>query len=287
MTLVEEQESQQASTVAAQCYEGTAAIDELLATLTMDELRGLCHTKSDQRRCSTKQDMIRHLVKQTRTQTKLVFQSSAKQRPAQLSIDKGNGLDVLSRKSLKITGGLIRICAVALEAFGRLHTVRYRYVHTDHSTMLSSSLLAAFGLRRYPDYVVKRSCKVFMDRAALLAYEEAVIIEQQLHELISENTPAHLEAAWQLCQGIEVMWDLALVEAMVDNHYSDNNYFLARFSAGWIYTAVMEHGAELLGRLRRYEEEVVILRKLLDQRSYKLGSRGNWYERLALIHDDI
>jgi Fanconi-associated nuclease 1 len=47
----------------------------------------------------------------------------------------------------------------------------------------------------------------------------------------------------------------------------------------------MEHGCELLGRLRRYEEESVVLRKLLDQRSFRLGSRGNWYERLALIHE--
>jgi hypothetical protein len=98
--------------------------------------------------------------------------------------------------------------------------------------MLSSSILAAFGLRRYPDYVVKRSCRVFLSRAALLAYEEAVITEQQLQELISENTPAHLEASWQLCQSVEVLWDLALIEVMENNIYNNSNYFLARFSAG-------------------------------------------------------
>jgi hypothetical protein len=85
-------------------YEGIAAIDELLATLTMDELRGLCHTKFNQKSCSTKQDLIKRIIEQTRTQTKLTFQSSAKQQPASLSIDKSSGLDVLSKKALKITG---------------------------------------------------------------------------------------------------------------------------------------------------------------------------------------
>ena len=52
---------------------------------------------------------------------------------------------------------------------------------------------------------------------------------------------------------------------------------------GWVYTHMIEDGAELLGRLHEYEKEVLILKTLLDQNVYRLGKRGAWYDRLALV----
>ena len=38
-----------------------------------------------------------------------------------------------------------------------------------------------------------------------------------------------------------------------------------------------------MARLHEYELESLILHKLLSQRVYRLGKRGKWYERLALV----
>lgn len=52
---------------------------------------------------------------------------------------------------------------------------------------------------------------------------------------------------------------------------------------GWIYTRLLDHGTELLGKLHEYELEALILQKLINQRCYRLGKRGKWYDRLALV----
>ncbi|RKP26820.1 hypothetical protein SYNPS1DRAFT_21491 [Syncephalis pseudoplumigaleata] len=243
--------------------EGEAmAVHELLATLTTEELRRLGSSKPGGRRPLAKEEHIAWLVDHARTQSKLSFLPRTGQASAQLSIDRSSGLDALAARALAMTGGVVRLSEAARVAFNRLHVVRYREVQTDHAAMLSSSLLVAFGLRRYPDYVVKRSHRVFPDRAALLAYEQAAVAEQQLHELMGERTQASIEAAWLLCQSVEALWDMALVEAMESAAYRDGNYFLARFSA-----------------------EAMLLRKLLSQCSFRLGARGGWYERLALVQE--
>ncbi|KAI9592881.1 VRR-NUC domain-containing protein [Syncephalis fuscata] len=266
-------------------HDAAERIQELLYTLTSEELRCLGRVRSTSQRLSKKDELIEHIVDQARTQRRLMFQRNTDQQPSCLAIDKNSGLNTLLAQVLKITGGVVRLSNMALNAFNRLHTVRYRCVQIDSSTMLSATLLAAFGLRRYPAYTVKRSCKVFPNRSALLAYEAAVAVEHKLHELIADNSSESIEHAWLLCQENEAVWDLTLVEAMESNAYDKNNYFLARFTAGWVYTKIMEHGSELLGRLKRYQDEAVLLQKLLNQHSFRLGTRGSWYERLALVQE--
>lgn len=46
---------------------------------------------------------------------------------------------------------------------------------------------------------------------------------------------------------------------------------------------MIEDGAGALGKLKQYEKEAMILKMLLDQNVYRLGKRGAWYDRLALI----
>lgn len=46
---------------------------------------------------------------------------------------------------------------------------------------------------------------------------------------------------------------------------------------------MIEHGTEILAKLHEHVLEATILRKLLDQRVYRLGKRGAWYDRLALV----
>lgn len=52
---------------------------------------------------------------------------------------------------------------------------------------------------------------------------------------------------------------------------------------GWVYTQMLEEGTSALARLHDYEKEVSILQMLLSQNIYRLGKRGAWYDRLALV----
>ncbi|KAF8948933.1 hypothetical protein BGZ47_001142 [Haplosporangium gracile] len=61
------------------------------------------------------------------------------------------------------------------------------------------------------------------------------------------------------------------------------NYFMLRFSPGWVYTQILLLELRAFAFLKRFEEESVLLHELLDQHIYSLGQRGRWYERLALI----
>ncbi|KAF9562213.1 hypothetical protein EC968_005371 [Mortierella alpina] len=61
------------------------------------------------------------------------------------------------------------------------------------------------------------------------------------------------------------------------------NYFLLRFSPGWVYTQILRLELRAFAFLKRFEEESILLHELLDQYIYSLGQRGGWYERLALI----
>ncbi|KAF9154113.1 hypothetical protein BG015_001815 [Linnemannia schmuckeri] len=61
------------------------------------------------------------------------------------------------------------------------------------------------------------------------------------------------------------------------------NYFMLRFSPGWVYTQILRLELRAFAFLKRFEEESVLLHELLDQHIYSLGQRGGWYERLALI----
>ncbi|KAG0339586.1 hypothetical protein BG004_006758 [Podila humilis] len=61
------------------------------------------------------------------------------------------------------------------------------------------------------------------------------------------------------------------------------DYFLLRFSPGWVYTQILRLELRALAFLKRFEEESVLLHELLDQHVYSLGARGAWYDRLALI----
>ncbi|KAG0290165.1 hypothetical protein BGZ98_003571 [Dissophora globulifera] len=61
------------------------------------------------------------------------------------------------------------------------------------------------------------------------------------------------------------------------------NYFLLRFSPGWVYTQILRLELRAFAFLKRFEEESILLHELLDQQIYSLGQRGGWYDRLALV----
>ena len=54
-------------------------------------------------------------------------------------------------------------------------------------------------------------------------------------------------------------------------------------STGHVLTRIVQKGAEALGILKEYDRELEVLEALLNQRRWRRGRRGKWYERRALI----
>jgi fanconi-associated nuclease 1 len=76
---------------------------------------------------------------------------------------------------------------------------------------------------------------------------------------------------------------------------------MVSLSLGHVLTRIVHKGAQALGHLKRYKEEVHVLRTLLGQETWRKGARGwvpygslnrilvshgsyrEWYDRLALV----
>ncbi|KAH9060002.1 VRR-NUC domain-containing protein [Lactarius vividus] len=58
---------------------------------------------------------------------------------------------------------------------------------------------------------------------------------------------------------------------------------LERFDRGHVLTRIVQKGAEALGVLKDYDRELEVLEALLNQRRWRRGRRGKWYERRALV----
>lgn len=54
-------------------------------------------------------------------------------------------------------------------------------------------------------------------------------------------------------------------------------------STGYVLTRIVQKGAEALGILKEYDRELEVLEALLNQRRWRRGRRGKWYDRRALV----
>ncbi|GAA5848994.1 hypothetical protein JCM3766R1_005419 [Sporobolomyces carnicolor] len=104
---------------------------------------------------------------------------------------KGNKLtqsSVVARQALERIGPVIRISQGWITLFTRLSLVFHRTSYSATSSQpnktsaFTSSLLARFGKRRYPDYVVSRTFSIFPSRGALTRFERALEIEKVIEE---------------------------------------------------------------------------------------------------------
>ncbi|KAG0769936.1 hypothetical protein G6F16_002647 [Rhizopus arrhizus] len=181
--------------------------------------------------------------------------------------------------------------------FQRLQIVYYRATSLYDTNYVSQSILAKISKRNYPQYICSRSNSIWSCREDLLRFEEALLVEKQFEETLQnlpglkriktwsrkertkEETEEILLSGWSLCETKIGLWD----ECICSKQKDLGVYYKRRFEAGWIYTRLLDRGTEILAKLREYQMESLILHKLLSQRVYRLGKRGKWYERLALI----
>ena len=144
---------------------------------------------------------------------------------------------------------------------------------------LTAILLANQGHVTYPEYTIRRQARIFANRAALLAFEEAVREEDLLEQAVASKD---FEIGLEVLVRLRSMWDSVGEEEV--NHVTELPCFLQRFSSLAVLTCGLSKGVELLEKDRQYEEAVKLLRQLLDS-PHLPRYRGHWYERLSLDLD--
>ncbi|GAA5816836.1 hypothetical protein MFLAVUS_010370 [Mucor flavus] len=199
-------------------------------------------------------------------------------------------------------GLCIRVDSELYKLFQRLQIVYYRTNQAFNTNPMSTSILAKMSKRKYPEYTPSRSHMIWNSRDDLLRYEEALLVERDYEKSLeslavfnSSNTKKFISAengdaearklmikSWNICEDRIGMWDECICQKEMEGEFI-RPYYMRRFEAGWIYTRLLDHGTTLLAKMHEYELEALILQKLIDQKFYRLGKRGKWYQRLALV----
>ena len=265
-------------------------IDEALSLLTLEELKEF----GKESKCSgtTKAQISASLSNLAKTQAGL-----SKCANGQLTLNfTPNGVVVprtshYIRKILQKTGPLIRLLPGPVALFHRLHTVFFRSTNYDEKS-LATLILAKISRRNFPVYVVQRTSNIFNSREELLEYERSIVYKKEVDDILEGMsgvpTQEGLERVKQIFEEIYPRWKAIIrhergkEQDIYDDHWR-SQYYLRRYTPGWVYTRLVFKGAYVLSRFHDYEREWEVLSELLDQKLFRRGRRGEWWERRALI----
>lgn len=178
-----------------------------------------------------------------------------------------------------------------------------------HSINIDRFVAAEKGGVRWPKYALDSSgISVWLDRPALLAYEQALKHAASVDDALQENA---YDKAWECLQPAltalrsgshkAVTWDAA--QAPVPNHNvvvdddgdgDDNEQqpsssrprVFASYSAGWVYASLGTVAVSLLERQRDYQAAVDLLQLLLGGNACP-ARRGCWWLRLSINHEHL
>ena len=144
---------------------------------------------------------------------------------------------------------------------------------------LTSILLTNQGRVQYPSYTIKRETKIFRDREDLLAFEQALRMEENIEQLVMSKD---FEAAFESYQAIWKYFQ-ALDQNFYD-HISTIPVFLQKYTALSVIIVALNKAVDLLEKMKKYEEAIILIKKMLDLQILP-KFRGHWYERLSLDLD--
>ncbi|PWN34329.1 uncharacterized protein FA14DRAFT_161759 [Meira miltonrushii] len=192
---------------------------------------------------------------------------------------------VLREQLTAIVGGCVKVCPKAQSLIDRIALVYYRGAELGTSA-LTTAVLSKSRKRAYPDYVWKRSEKLFASRKHLVEMQQALQLEIQMDQWIEwDGSRDAIAKAMEAFEHVYERWKEAVREgeALAKDSYDLGAYNRMRFHPGWPLTRVVYKGVYVLGRSHKHEREAEVLRALLGQRVFRRGRRGDWYDRLALI----
>ncbi|KAI0243724.1 hypothetical protein L0F63_001599, partial [Massospora cicadina] len=183
------------------------------------------------------------------------------------------------RRGQEILGRMVRIDAACFSCFELVQVIYLREVPLEGRAM-ASAIRVRIGNIRYPNYNITRSAEVFRNRAQLDRFIRAAGVLAQVHDILLDHTnPERFTTVWRISEDCIPAWQLEIDAAQSFT----GCYFLLRYTAGWLYTKLVEIGAAALARQKLYVQEVAILESLLAQHAFRRGKRGDWYVRLALV----
>ena len=265
-------------------------VDEALGLLNLDELKMFAKVK----KCAgkNKAELAASLRQSAQKQASLQPKGTMA-----LNFDAKGKLSTqdsaIIREILQLTGPCIRLVDKHVELFHRVHVVYFRSTEYNEKS-LTTMILARIAKRNFPHYVVQRTVNVFGSRDSLLEYIEAIKYRKLVDDILENSgypKKQDLERVldifssfypkWRALIGKEIEIASSLESQSIENQRAA--YYLRRFTPGWVYTRLVFKGAYVLSRFQKAAEEHEVLERLLSQKLYRRGRRGEWYDRKALI----
>ncbi|KAF3906227.1 hypothetical protein ABW20_dc0101794 [Dactylellina cionopaga] len=187
-------------------------------------------------------------------------------------------------KMLAITGPCIRLTEPVSTLFNRVHLVFYRSTEWTEKS-LTTLILARVMKRNFPAYVVCRTANIFPTRDALIDFEHAIKLQNEVDNILENGVPTKddLLRVIEIMDSIYDRWKHLCEESKKKNDIEE--IYLRRFSAGWVYTRIVHKGVYAISRHKDYEREREILLALLSQKLFHPSRRGAWYQRLGLVEE--
>ncbi|KAJ2606590.1 hypothetical protein H4R99_000224 [Coemansia sp. RSA 1722] len=196
----------------------------------------------------------------------------------------------------KITGPMVQLNPVIAELFERLHMVFFRSISplgVDQSMKLA--VLATIGQIRFPHYTVMRSAGLFSTREDVIQFKKLMEIESKMAELCAASVrevdlqkqgwAIYVEHRDAWTRHVSSLSKATNNKTNVDHGSSGMEYWKRHFTPGYALSRIVERGGRIAANLKRFEDEEQILQSLLSQTTYRLGKRGDWYERLVLLYN--
>ncbi|EST04970.2 VRR-NUC domain protein [Kalmanozyma brasiliensis GHG001] len=187
--------------------------------------------------------------------------------------------------SAALGGGCVQVLPAVRSLVDRVALVYYRG-NLLGSAALTTAILSRSRIRNYPNYTYRRTSFLFPSRDHLIAFERALSIEAEMEYLIQfGKSEADFQTALDLFESVWAEWKSCVQECVLAHPEGIDKmvYHRMRFHPGWVLTRVVYKGATVLARFKLREREKEVLQALLDQRVFRRGRRGDWYDRLALI----
>ena len=246
------------------------SVDYLLTVLNNEELLKL----SKKLNCTPKQvnqaTLIKYISDFSRNQSTLTsngnlfFNSSG-----QLISQSFN----LKKSIFALTGNLVRINPPIHNLFNRL-----AFVYSRQSVLFSPPhhLLSSFGKRHYPQPNHIRTL-TFDSRSSLIEFINALNLESEFD--IAFESKDYITSQ-SIALSILNKWRL-LINSVNDMDIKKN--WRLKYSSGHIYTRLVFKLSSIFSKNKNYVGEVELLRELLNQRVWRIGKRGAYYNRLALV----
>ncbi|XP_072201354.1 fanconi-associated nuclease 1 [Excalfactoria chinensis] len=218
------------------------------------------------------------------------FLRLAKQRSVFSRNQAGIGTVILKRAK-DLAGRSVRICKSPRAVFSRIlllfslsESVEDEEAGSAGQGQLFTVLMVNTGRMVFPSYTVHRKTQVFQDREDLIRYATAAHLS---NDIATAMVNGNWEEAHRLYMCAKETWNNLKNHPSLSCHRVLPEY-LRHFTVGWKYTKILSQGVEILQRLHMYEAAVQELRTLLAQDVYCTGSRGRWWDRLALnLHQHL